>query len=78
MAKAFTVNNREREIILFALSHLNANLDDDAQEYLANRFQATTSPDDDPKGAEDVPSEVTENEIDGLVRRIEKHFGMGR
>lgn len=78
MAKTFTVNNREREIILFALESLKSNLDDEAQEYLADRFQATSSPDDDPKGAEDMPSEVEENEIDGLIRRIRKHFGTGR
>jgi len=78
MAKTFTVNNREREIILFALASLKSNLDSEAQEYLADRFQATSSPDEDPKGAEGVPSEVEENEIDGLVRRIEKHFGTRR
>lgn len=78
MAKTFTVSNREREIILFALESLKSNLDDEAQEYLADRFQATSSPDEDPEGAEDVPSEVGENEIDGLVRRIKKHFGTGR
>lgn len=78
MVKKFSVNNREREIILFALESLKSNLDDDAQEYLADRFQARSSPDEDPKGSEDMPSEVGENEIDGLVRRIEKHFGTGR
>jgi len=78
MAKTFTVNNREREIILFALESLKSNLDEDAQKYLEDRFQATSSPDEDPRGAETVPTEVEENEIDGLVRRIEKHFGRGR
>lgn len=78
MAKTFTVSNREREIILFALESLKSNLDDEAQEYLADRFQATSGPGEDPHGAETVPSEVKENEIDGLIRRIEKHFGTGR
>jgi hypothetical protein len=78
MAKTFTVSNREREIILFALESLKSNLDAEAQEYLADRFQASSSPDEDPKGAETVPSEVEDNEIDGLIRRIEKHFGIGR
>lgn len=78
MTKAFTVNNREREIIVFALESLKSNLDDKAQEYLADQFQWTSGPDEDPKGAESVPSEVEENEIDGLIRRIEKHFRTGR
>lgn len=78
MAKTFTVNNREREIILFALESLKSNLGIETQEYLADRFQASSGPDEDPKGAEGVPSDVEDNEIDGLVRRIEKHFGTGR
>lgn len=78
MAKKFTLNNREREILLFALDSLKSNLDEDAQKYLEDRFQASSSPDEDPKGAELVPSEVEENEIDGLARRIEKHFGTRR
>lgn len=78
MAKTFTVSNREREIIVFALESLKSNLDDKAQEYLADQFQATSGPGEDPEGAEVVPSEVEDNEIDGLVRRIRKHFGTGR
>lgn len=77
MAKPFTVNNREREIVLFALESLKSNLDEDAQAYLEDRFQASSGPDEDPAG-DDGPSEVEENEIDGLIRRIEKHFGIGR
>lgn len=76
--KAFAINNREREIILFALELLKSNLDEDAQEYLADRFQASSGPDEDPNGSEGVPSEVEEREIEGLVRRIEGQFGVGR
>lgn len=72
------LNNREREIVLFALEFLKSNLNDEAQEILADHFQASSGPDEDPRGAELQPSEVDEDEVDGLIRRIERYFGRGR
>lgn len=74
----FDINTREREIILFALEFFKSNLTDEAQEILADHFQAVSGPADDPHGAESVPSEVDEDEVDGLIRRIERYFGRGR
>ena len=65
-------NGRQKAIIAFALEFLKSNLNDEIQKELTDNFQAVSGPDEDPHGAEDMPSEVEENEIDGLIRRIEQ------